>query len=185
MPQGDISKNAEFSTQKWPPKVKSGVALYQKVRSNICEENFMPISKTAQGWYIVLCRSIIYILILNRFFENNFHIQYVVGFSSEWCACDQRQKTSFGGVRCRSIPHGNYRCNTKITIAHKQNHLRPWKLLEALIMVPTCSSSQPCGWLTGKPKIETSPSILQWFAAICSKLFKAYLIPQNNRWFHL
>ena len=57
MPQGDISKNAEFSTQKWlqrSPKVKYGATLHQKIyvtRSTICVENFILVSLTAQGCY--------------------------------------------------------------------------------------------------------------------------------------
>ena len=48
MPQGDISKKAEFSTQKWLQKswnVKSGVALYQKFMSP--EVHYL----CGQGWY--------------------------------------------------------------------------------------------------------------------------------------
>jgi len=57
MPQRDIYKNVEFSTQKWlqrSPMVKSKVALYQKInvtRSTIYVENFILVSETGQGWY--------------------------------------------------------------------------------------------------------------------------------------
>ena len=44
MPRGNKRKNDEFSIQKWlqrSPKVKSTMALYQKIRGKIDVESFM------------------------------------------------------------------------------------------------------------------------------------------------
>jgi len=39
MPQGDINKNADFFNTKMVAKVKSGLALYQKITVTRCMEN--------------------------------------------------------------------------------------------------------------------------------------------------
>ena len=54
MPQGDINKNAKFSTQKWlqrPPTIKLS-ALYQKINAT---RSTIYVVKNSTG--LVLCRS--------------------------------------------------------------------------------------------------------------------------------
>ena len=51
---GRYKQNSEFSTQKWLKGHQRSNLAQQKLdvtRSTICMENFILVSKTAQGWY--------------------------------------------------------------------------------------------------------------------------------------
>ena len=94
----------------------------------------------------------------HRFFENKCRILSRIHFGAVHLWPTSKGKSFCGGLGVIPL---HTEISTKITIAHKQNHLWPWNTLEVLIMllwVPLFGGSQPCGWLTGKfmPKMASN-----------------------------
>ena len=68
MPQGDEDRNGQISVQKWPqrsPKVKSAMALYQKIQESYLCGKFHAFMKKCMIWLIM---GAIYAAILNHMF---------------------------------------------------------------------------------------------------------------------